>query len=30
MARPLLGRFCVRAADGAGNVSTNCTSLKIR
>jgi serine protease len=27
--RRLLGRFCVRAADGAGNVSTSCASLKI-
>jgi thermitase len=26
----LLGRFCVRAADGAGNASTSCASLKIR
>jgi subtilisin family serine protease len=28
--RKLAGRFCVRAADGAGNVSTSCASLKIR
>ena len=26
----LLGRFCVRAADGAGNVSTSCAPLKIK
>jgi subtilisin family serine protease len=26
----LLGRFCVRAADGAGNASTSCATLKIR
>jgi len=28
--RRLLGHFCVRAADGAGNASTSCASLKIR
>jgi hypothetical protein len=28
--RKLAGRFCVRAADGAGNFSTSCASLKIR
>jgi subtilisin family serine protease len=26
----LLGRFCVRAADGSGNASTSCASVKIR
>ena len=26
----LLGRFCVRAADGAGNTSTSCAVLRIR
>ena len=28
--RRLLDHFCVRAADGAGNASTSCASLKIR
>jgi serine protease len=28
--RRFLGHFCVRAADGSGNVSTSCASLKIR
>jgi serine protease len=28
--RALLGHFCVRAADGAGNVATSCASLRIR
>jgi subtilisin family serine protease len=28
--RALLGRFCVRAADGAGNVATSCASLRVR
>jgi subtilisin family serine protease len=27
--RKLAGRFCVRAADGAGNVATSCAALKI-
>jgi serine protease len=26
----LLGRFCVRAADGSGNASTSCASLRVR
>jgi serine protease len=26
----LLGRFCVRSADGSGNASTSCASLRIR
>jgi hypothetical protein len=26
----LLGRFCVRAADGAANASTSCASLRTR
>jgi len=28
--RRLVGRFCVRAGDGAGNASTSCASLRIR
>ena len=28
--RQVLGHFCVRAADGAGNVATSCATLKIR
>jgi thermitase len=28
--RPMRGRFCVRAADGAGNTSTSCASLRVR
>jgi hypothetical protein len=28
--RRVLGHFCVRAADGSGNASTSCASLKIR
>src|SRR5213082_2966073 len=28
--RRLVGRFCVRAVDGAGNASTSCASLRIR
>jgi len=28
--RRLLGRFCVRAADRAGNASTSCAALRIR
>jgi hypothetical protein len=28
--RRLLGRFCVRAADAAGNAATSCATLKIR
>jgi hypothetical protein len=28
--RPLRGRFCVRAADAAGNVSTSCAPLRVR
>jgi len=27
---PLLGRFCVRAADAAGNAATSCATLRIR
>jgi hypothetical protein len=26
----LLGRFCVRAADAAGNAATSCAALRIR
>jgi thermitase len=28
--RRLLGRFCVRAADSAGNASTSCAALRVR
>ena len=28
--RRLLGRFCVRAADGAGNTSISCAALRVR
>jgi serine protease len=28
--RRMLGHFCVRAADGAGNAATSCASLRIR
>jgi serine protease len=28
--RPVRGRFCVRAADAAGNVSTSCAALRVR
>ena len=28
--RRLLGRFCVRAADRAGNASTSCAALRVR
>jgi subtilisin family serine protease len=28
--RRLLGRFCVRAVDGAGNASTSCAALSVR
>jgi len=26
----LLGRFCIRATDGAGNAASSCASLRIR
>jgi hypothetical protein len=28
--RRTLDHFCVRAADGSGNASTNCASLRVR
>jgi subtilisin family serine protease len=28
--QPMRGRFCVRAADGAGNTSTSCAVLRVR
>jgi hypothetical protein len=28
--RRLLGHFCVRAADAAGNTSTSCAALRVR